>query len=175
MSMPIKASIARMAAQQVKLGQAPPVNGRTQTGKTGSIEIYEDLFQKLPEVDNGPTDIHRELGKANFVSNAPQGMNGWDFEYDEKSVARVGSETFEQLTLGEGEMEFVVADGMGVTRTVYNPATDTSTTQEWLLEKSSSDGFHLVPEQRLNPADWKGSPEKKAMLMDILSKLKRPS
>lgn len=169
-------SHTRIAAQRVKLGQAPEAPMKTKPGKQPMVEVFEDLFEQVPKRDNDGTDENRELGKANFISRAPGGMNDWDFEFNDNSLARISDSSHDELIVTDGHLEFVSASDSGtVSRTVYDPHTDVSTVQTWTIADGASGTIALIPNELPTKSKWAGSPElveqKKAMLQDMLSSL----
>ena len=164
-------SLARLAAQTVR-SAAPNTDKKISQGKTEMTEIFEDIFHRLPQDDNGPTDRSRELGKVNYLARAPSGMNDWDFEYTEDSMNRssTGSlNTFTELRVADKTLELISADsynGRGsVTRTVYESEKDQSVVETWNFHNDSStvpSTLTLLPEPQLKLSLGTGSPEENA-------------
>lgn len=105
-------------------------------------QLLQTLFS-----DNGPMNRNPEPGKVNYITRAPHGMSGWDFEYDETSMRRVSTESSDTCIELESKVDSLTltsASYLGqqgeVSEASYRINSGESETRSWTFEAGSGAG-----------------------------------
>ena len=175
-------------------GKLPQTKSGSANG-TSRADYYTDIFERLPNDDNGPLDANSELGAVDYVAGD---QIGFKYVYDDSmmiSGSDYGGRGIYDEFKFDGDLITQLSghfgDGTGTLAvTTYDRARDTTTESRWdaFDKPGNPDSLELQVEaapsvlEPIEPLkiDWDSMPpeqaaKKKAFLKDMLSRLDKKS